>query len=252
LHVHVSAPELTTLNDSAILQARVGPVWQAIEKVLFSYQPPSRRMSDYCRAGLDYGEKYRAFNTSPLSSPHKKTIEFRLHSATLSEDKALAFAAMCIRIVDKMVEAARNNNFHMETIPPLYVQDVPPKQIKTRKGGQFYLLRADGKWVIESPKLTTQIPTLQEAWTNYQKDLLLSNTHYLRAFHYPHFGNAMSKLCDLLELNGVFRGYAEDRYDRMLRKHGAADSLSGGESISEDEEDYYNEPDYDDRMQEAA
>jgi hypothetical protein len=86
---------------------------------------------------------------------------------------------------------------------------------------------------------------LLEAWKEYQKPLLLSGGSYLRAFHYPHFGNAMSKLCDWLDLNGMFRGYAEDRYDRMIRKHGPVNDVFPEASVVEDEEDYYSEPELD-------
>jgi hypothetical protein len=241
LHVHVAAPELVRLFDDQTIQEHVRQVWQAVEKVLFTYVPPSRRMSDYCRGGVVWGTKYQAFNTQPLSG-RGRTVEFRLHNATLNADKALAFAAICVGIVEKMIQGVAPDR-----ILPDHSQDVPPKEIKTQKGGKFYLLRNERKWIIESPKITVEVPSLADAFKNYHKDLRLSGNHYLKAFHYPHYGNAMSKLCDFVGVNGAFRGYAEDRYERMLAKHGAADSISSADSITDDEEDYYNEPDYDER-----
>lgn len=253
LHIHVHAPELQSLFNSEPMQNSVSAVWNAVEKTLFSYLPPSRRMSDYCRGGIRWGEKYQAFNTTPLGN-RSRTVEFRLHNSTLNPDKALSFAAVCIGLVERMVEAARQGSIVIPLIDPKASADVPAKRIKTRHGGQFYLLRADGKWVIESPKLVTQVDTLKLAFDEYKKPLKLSGEHYLRAFHYPHFGNAMSRVCEFVGVNGVFRGYAEDRYDRMVRKYGTADVLSNSDSVLADEEDYYNEPDYDpaDDMQEAA
>lgn len=243
LHVHVHAPELANYAITSGIEIRnmLETNWSAIESVLFSYVPLSRRSSDFCHTGINYSERYQALNLTPLGSP-RRTVEFRLHSATLNPNKALSFVALCIAFVDSVVARKK-----LKKIDPTLKMAVQPKLIKTRKGGEFFLHRTADQWLIEAPKVNVTVPTLKKAFDEYKNDLSLTAKTYLPAFHYPHFGNAMTELCRQLNVNGIFRGYIEDRYDYMMRKYGAMNAENDNRNIVDDEADYYNEPDFNER-----
>lgn len=243
LHVHVHAPELASVlatYPNREWQHYISEAWLAIEKVMFSYMPPSRRMSHYCRPGIQWTTKYQAINFSPLHDD-RHTVEFRPHNSTLNPIKAMAFAMLCRGVVEAMVRHAKFNKLN-----PTAREHTKPSLIRTPRGGEFYLQRdKSGKWLIEAKKLTVEMPELPLAFKELRKELKLNGKHYLEAFHYPHYGNAMTELCELAQVNGMFRGYIEDRYDRMLKKYGAADAKTQQQRLLPDEGDFYHEPDYD-------
>ncbi len=240
LHVHVEAPELSVGFRNSSYVNIVRDTWLRVEKTLFSYVPASRRNGDYCRSGFVVGDKYRAFNTSPLQDP-KRTVEFRLHSATLNHTKAMAWAALCVAFVDYL---ARQQTEITTELSPLLFEPVPAKQIKTR-AGTFELHREPNKWIVEVKKKHFEFNDLRKGHEMVLNELGLRSTNPLATFHYPAFGNAMSKLCQMVGLEGAFRGYLEERYDRMINKFGPVTNTRNPDTVVEDDEDYYNEPDYD-------
>jgi hypothetical protein len=180
-----------------------------------------------------------AINFAPLYD--RRTIEFRLHNATLNPIKAFAFAMLCRNFVDKLTQMKK-----FVSIKPDVLKATLPKRIRTARGGDFYLQRDEtGKWLIESKKLKLETDLLATAFDNHRKQLRLRGKRYLPAFHYPHYGNAFSELCELLEVNGMFRGFMEDHYDHITRKFGTVGKtlLNSGPLV--DEADFYNEVDYD-------
>lgn len=245
LHVHVHTPELAaTLTGRGVnktWQDYVSQSWLAIEKIMFSYMPPSRRMSHYCRPGIAWTTKYQAINFSPLHDG-RQTVEFRLHNATLNPVKAIAFAVLCRGLVEAMSKQAK----FPTKLEPLVKSHTKPQLIHTPRGGEFYLQRdKNGKWLIEAKKFKTEMEELPVAFKELKKELRLVGKDYLSAFHYPAYGNAMTELCELAGVTGMFRGYIEDRYERMIKKHGAADARTQQQRLVPDEADFYHEPDYD-------
>ena len=255
LHVHVHAPELaiglfdrnTTDTSRQRWQEYVTASWRGIEKIMFSYVPPSRRHSNFCRPGIAWHTKYMAINFSPLQD-NRRTIEFRLHNATLNPLKAFAFAMLCRGIVQAMVDRKI-----FPVLQPTEHYGTKPQRIHTKHGSSFYLQRDKaGKWLIESQKLKEEVDELPVAFKEFRKELQLKGKNYLSAFHYPQHGNAMSQLCELAGTNGMFRSYMEDRYERMLAKHGTADTRPTEQRVLPDEADFYHEPDFDPDDEEDA
>lgn len=249
LHVHVHAPEFSRMREDSGDFRLFELAWLYVEKVFFSYVPLSRRRNDFCRPGVDLGERYQALNLQPLLSDddRRQTVEFRLHSGTLNYNKALAFAYLCTHFIQRMVDMRQLWLDKRDKIlaPDLY-SDQPVKLIKNRKGDDVSLERKDRKWRIKSKAGAIEVDDLQKAFTEFGKDLNLLGRYYLIAFRYPTYGNAMTELCKLLSLEGPFRGYLEDRYERMLAKHGVMGNSVTDEAV-EDEDDYYSEEDFDDR-----
>ena len=245
LHVHVHTPELAATlagrNVNKVWQEYVSQSWLAIEKIMFSYMPPSRRMSHYCRPGIQWSTKYQAINFSPLHDG-RQTVEFRLHNATLNPVKAVAFAMLCRGIIEALSKQVK----FPTKLEPTTKMHTKPQLIHTPRGGEFYLQRdKNGKWLIEAKKFKTEMEELPVAFKELKKELHLTGKDYLSAFHYPQYGNAMTELCELAGVTGMFRGYIEDRYERMLKKHGAADAKTQQQRLVPDEADFYHEPDYD-------
>jgi hypothetical protein len=251
LHVHVHVPEMHGLRTDSQLYGVLERAWRYAEQVFFSYMPPSRRMSDYCRPGLDASERYQALNLLPLYEREgrgRDTVEFRLHNATLNHAKALSFAALCVHFVQKVVDLYELwLNRRVDALDPMFYFDPPPTKIKTRKNGDIVLHRKDRKWKIESRVGTMEAEDLREVFKDLYKDLGLAGKHHLIAFRYPKYGNAMTELCKTVGLVGPFAGYLEDRYERVLKKHGPM-SERGRIAYSEDEADYYNEPEWEETV----
>ena len=243
LHVHVYAPDLAIvlMGDRAnqIWQKYISDAWLAVEDVMFSYMPTSRRSSNYCRPGVEWMTKYQAINFSPLRN--RRTIEFRLHSATLNPRKALAWGMLCRNFVEAM--STKIINFDSK-LDPVFRVATKPKLIKTRSGTEFYLQRdATGKWLIEHKKSKIESITLDDVFKESKRMLKLKGKDSLLAFQYPPHGNAMSELCHKVRLNGMVRGYLEARYDKMLALHGPS-NITAQSVLLQDEEDFYHEPAY--------
>ena len=242
LHVHVSAPDLSGVlfgqYANADWQNYVTKTWTAIEKTMYTYVPPSRRGNHYCRPGVQWANKYQAINLSSLNSS-RRTVEFRLHNSTLNSLKAFSFAVLCQAIIDTMAKKKE-----IKTISPIAKYNTEPKRIRTKAGGDFTIQREkSGKWLIEAKHFKSEVNALDEAFKEFKKQLGLAGENYLEAFHYPYYGNAMTEICDWTGINGLFRGYVEDRYERMLTKHGPADGRQQQDTLLPDEQDFYHEPD---------
>lgn len=244
LHVHVAVPELRgAIRESSATRDyrnRLTQLWQSVEQVFFSYVPPSRRRNDYCRPGINWTNRYQALNLTPLGD-NRGTIEFRLHSATLNPNKALAFALLCSKFCDFIVQ---ESNLIAPAIDPGLTEDVAPRHTKT-KSNEFRIQRINKKWVIEAAKREREFESLTQAYNELKSDLQFpDNVSPLRAFHYPTFGNAMTRLCNELKLHGPFRGYLEARYERMIEKFGVANTTGPSHSLSQDEANYYEEEEW--------
>lgn len=246
-HVHVEVPELAEIvsqlrGGSSPQMVRLRQTWETIERTMFSYVTPARRHSSYARAGINSSNRYQACNVEPLFSA-RRTIEFRLHNPTLNYRKALSFAALCVYLCDWLVHETQR----MASLDPAMYVLPPPHKIKTRTGREFVLHRtAEKKWVIEGKHSALEGDDLRKLWEEHGKALSLSSKFHLVAWKYPQFGNAMTELCRRIGLDGPFRGYLEDRYDRVVRKFGVMGSNVPSNvslPIAEDEDDYYNEPD---------
>ena len=63
-----------------------------------SYVSASRRNNHFCKPTCSARDRYVALNLVPFTI--RGTVEFRLHQATLNENKILAFVALCVNIVE--------------------------------------------------------------------------------------------------------------------------------------------------------
>lgn len=242
LHVHVHAPELASVlfnRPNTGWLEYISKTWAAIEPVMFSYMPMSRRHNNYCRSGVQWTTKYMAMNFSSLLE-ERCTVEFRLHNSTLNPMKAFAFAVLCRNIVEAMVSQKELPVLQARVIKP-----TQPKLVHTRHNSQFYLQRDEkGRWLIEHKNDKLEADNLGVAFKEFKRKLKLTGREYLPAFHYPRFGNAMGDLCEWADYNGAFRSFTEDRYDRMVAKHGVMNvtRADSGVDIYQDEENFYHEP----------
>lgn len=239
LHVHVSSPELYAQRHDTIYTTKIHNEWAKVEQTLFSYMPLSRRTNVNCKAGITTTDRYQALNLDPLYSP-RRTLEFRLHSASLNYDKISSWIMFCVKFVDRLVA-----NKPLELIDPKVILNVQPKLIKPRNGNVFYLHRQQPNWVIEAKKSNKEFFDLKQAWTEMKEPLKLPGLNFLSDFRFPLYGNAMTQLCHELEIKGVYRSFIEDRYDRITKKFGFYNSTHDITTLfGDDEEDFYNEPDY--------
>lgn len=242
LHVHIHSPELAPGRESRSEPSvrRITTEWSKIEQAVFSYMPLSRRGNTHCKAGINTGDRYQAINLRPLSQP-RRTIEFRVHSASLNFNKISAWIMFCIKFVDFLALGKQFDN----AIDPRLVLPVQPRLIKPRHGTMFYLHRPHPNWAIEAKKLNAEFPDLLHAWEATKESLKLPGLDYLSDFRFPMYGNAMTTLCQTLNIKGIYRSYIEDRYDRITKKFGFFDSSQNITTLLENDEDnFYNEPDY--------
>ena len=238
IHVHVHAPELFSSGSNLANISRITNEWNKIEPMIFSYMPMSRRTNVNCKAGVRADDRYQALNVDPLFSP-RRTIEFRAHSASLNYDKIASWIMFCIKFVDRIVE-----NRPIELIDPKITLDVPTKLIKPKAGPSFSLHRPQPLWVVETQTKSSEFDDLKTAWKTLKTSLELPGMNFLSDFHFPTYGNAMTKLCEELNIKGVYRSFIEDRYDRMTRRHGFYTSAQNVTTLfGEDEDDFYCEAD---------
>ena len=238
LHVHVHAPELVNpvaVRPDTEYMNYIAKCWRHIEPVMFSYCPPSRRTASVCRSGVEWNTKYKAINFSPLHTS-KHTVEFRLHSATLNPIKSIAFAALCVAFIDFIVKRGPLGKI----LPDYQQKHVKQAWITTHSGNEIGIMRDNGIWLIKDKKLKIEAPTLSEAW-KFKADLSIKAPHYLPGFHYPMHGNAMSQLCAALGVRGMFRGFLEDRYEKLVKKHGVVGATIENELVMRDEADFFSE-----------
>lgn len=253
MHLHVEARDLadvsrpgergiTTIHLSDKRLLKFTGAWAMVEPTLVNYLPPSRRWSSYAQHGINYTERYRALNLTPLAQ--RGTVEFRMHNSTLNWQKAMAWAGLCAHIIDKLVEVCRADatvDKFIQPIDPKFKVNCGPMKFKA-KVGELLLHRADDKWAIENKKEIIEEPTLRQAFEHQRERLGLKGANHLVAFNYPTYGNAMSKLCDTIGLVGPYRGYVEDRYDHMIVRHGYVEGGAPAIQVIDDEADYFNEP----------
>ena len=234
LHVHIHTPELYKSKDEKIITE-----WSKIEQTIFSYMPLSRRTNVHCKAGINHSDRYRSLNIAPLRSS-RQTIEFRAHSATLNYLKVAAWVMLCMKFVERMV-----SNRPLEFVEPQLSLNVPTKMILPKTGEAFYLHRPKPGWVIETNQNNKEFLDLRQAWKEMKSSLKLPGVDFLSDFRLPIYGNAMTQLCAELDIKGIYRSYIEDRYDRITRKFGFYSSEQNITTLfGEDDEDFYNEPDY--------
>jgi hypothetical protein len=146
----------------------------------------------------------------------------------------------CVKFVDHLVI-----DKPFELIDPQTILKVQPKIIKPRDGTLFYLHRTQPSWVVEAKKLSKEFLDLKHAWDELKDPLKLPGLGFLPDFRFPIYGNAMTQLCHELGIKGIYRSYIEDRYDRVTKKFGFYNSAQNITTLfGDDEEDFYNEPDY--------
>lgn len=232
-HVRIEAQELFALlnnGHSDDVCDTIGKEWSKVEPLLFSYVPLSRRYNQYCQAGDQIFEHYNAFS---LHDNGTQTAEFRLHQATLNPRKILAFAILCMAIIERMIKAVQQIAIQghdyrpLPGIDPSVSQNVPPRRITLGRDA-FYLQRVDKKWILEDGKRANEYANLLTAYNELRDKLHLGRDH-LRAFHYPNHGNAMSLLYKDLDIPYHHGGYLEARYDTMVEQFGVftADHTKG-------------------------
>ena len=254
MHVHVEAPELTHATNGVAgahidrgYLAKLIKLWTAIEPVMLNYLPLSRRWSSYSKHGISIDERYRGLNIVPLGET-RKTVEFRMHSATLNYNKAMAWAGLCAHLVEAFIAAMHDKELFTKLskeFDPMHFEKQEPVSFATLSGEKLLLHRAvDAKkrsWVIEGKGQLIEETSLRQAFANHKELLGLKGNNHLRAFGFPRFGNTMSQLCDLIGLRGPYRTYIEDRYESMLVRHGPLNAKSQAIEIVEDDEDFFNE-----------
>ena len=101
LHVHIDFRRYS--EKECIAQARIMNAWlEAMQELV----PLSRRENTYCKFGISQTSRYRAVNV--LSYNAHKTLEIRLHSATLDYTKILAWIRLLelLRVIRKKPKAA--------------------------------------------------------------------------------------------------------------------------------------------------
>lgn len=102
LHIHLDTRAAGSF-DEVVKVGRIVDAWlYALRELL----PQSRRQNDFCKFGIAINDRYRAVN---VSSWHKhKTLEIRVHSATLDYTKVVAWLRLCelIRAMPKKPKAA--------------------------------------------------------------------------------------------------------------------------------------------------
>jgi hypothetical protein len=100
LHVHIDFRRYS--EKECIAQARIMNAWlEAMQELV----PLSRRENTYCQFGISQTSRYRAVNV--LSYQAHKTLEIRLHSATLDYTKILAWIRLLelLRVIRKKPKA---------------------------------------------------------------------------------------------------------------------------------------------------
>jgi hypothetical protein len=239
LHVHVNSPELYVLRSKQANIDKITTEWGKVEQSVLSYMPLSRRSNVNCKAGVNIDDKYQTLNLVPLYNK-RQTIEFRAHSATLNYNKISSWIMFCIKFVDRLI-----TDEPLELIDPKTILEVQPKLIKPKDGTVFYLHRPQPNWIIEAKELNREFLDLKHAWNEMKEPLKLPGINFLSDFRFPLYGNAMTQLCRELKIKGPYRSFIEDRYDRVTKKFGFYDSSQNITTLfGEDEEDFYNEPDY--------
>jgi hypothetical protein len=239
LHVHIHSPELYVPRSNTANLNKITSEWNKVEHIIFSYMPLSRRGNTHCKAGVRTDDRYQAINLDPLYS-ERRTIEFRAHSASLNFDKISSWIIFCLKFVDRLVM-----NKPLAPIDPKMVLQVQPKLIKPKNGIVFYLYRPQPDWLIEAKTLSGRFVDLKHAWKEMKEPLKLPGMNFLADFRFPLYGNAMTQLCHELGIKGIYRSFIEDRYDRVTKKFGFYDSSQNITTlIGEDEENFYDEPDY--------
>jgi len=154
-----------------------------------------------------------------------------MHQGTLNPRKILAFASLCVAIVENLVELLGSQRAQRlaptfqpvplripNAIEPTLLTNVPPKKLLLGRES-FYIQRVDKKWILENKKSTVEYPDLLAAYNELKAKLRLGKDH-LRAFKYPNHGNAMSKLSQALGLYPSQAGYLEHQYEKMLNRFG--------------------------------
>jgi len=140
LHVHIDYRKYT--EREMIVQAKIINAWL---KAMQELVPLSRRENTYCQFGISQSSRYRAVNV--LSYQAHKTLEIRLHSATLDYTKILAWirllellrvirkkpkAAGCIGTLEQLPLATHDLAYwkmrHQQINPGQYEQNLSPEQ----------------------------------------------------------------------------------------------------------------------------
>jgi hypothetical protein len=195
-HVHVEASDL---NSTQL--ARLQHFFNSWKKVLLSYVSASRRNNHFCKPTVSARDRYVALNLVPFSI--RGTVEFRLHQATLNENKVLAFVALCVNIVE-----------HAKGTKPIAQNEIDPsvkgvsRLVKIYNGEEHVVLRNEnGTWTWngqEFGSLTAVAAAIRNQPTNGP-----------RFFGYPADGNAMDLLCREVALTGTDANFLAQNYDRM-------------------------------------
>jgi len=140
LHVHIDYRKYT--EKEMMVQARIMDAWL---KAMAEIVPLSRRDNQYCGFGISTSQRYRAVNVCSFSA--HRTLEIRLHSATLDYTKILAWirllellrvirkkpkAAGCIGTLEQLPLATHDLAYwkmrHQQINPTQYEQNLSPEQ----------------------------------------------------------------------------------------------------------------------------
>ena len=140
LHIHIDYRKYT--EKEMIIQAKIIDAWlKAMQEIV----PASRRSNQYCEFGISQRNRYRAVNVCSFNT--HRTLEIRLHSATLDYTKILAWirllellrvirkkpkAAGCIGTLEQLPLATHDLKYwkmrHQQINPDQYEQNLSPEQ----------------------------------------------------------------------------------------------------------------------------
>ena len=219
-HVHVGASDLSREGI-----ARLKRLWNAVERVVTSSLPRSRRGGRWCKRGSSAYDRYYALNLTPLSM--KGTVEFRAHSATIDPAKIISWINFCVGIVEFAAST--------KALPEFIIPSNGSTDGETIRSS--YTPRAGS--IMETVFESIINESLSFAQT-YEKVIVNHPSSAFNKGHYNwyrrHFrlkamvvvnydGNSMVAVCKLVEMDRENISLMADRYNEMVRRHGIASSL---------------------------
>jgi hypothetical protein len=210
-HVHVSGEGLT--SDKL---TRLKNLWNALEPIVFSYLPPSRRNNRYCARGIGTQNRFHGLNLTCLST--KGTVEFRCHHGTMNKKKILSWVSFCVALV----EYAKGNR----SIPSITVNQTATGddiiEVNFRKR-TFTITPQDGRFIFAGNQFSTLKDAVLAVVKTMNPDRVrpLSDRFINRNVKRANMENGgMREICSLLAIEPEAQNFLIERYDVAVRTWG--------------------------------